>query len=777
MNQNPTQIKTTKTLQPRQRWEMEITAAQKDKEKFVERAVKTSERYLDERDAITSDQKKFNVFWTNTNIMKSALYSQIPKASVSRKYTDYRDQVARVAALTLERMLQTDLNDPLDNFDAVMKQTVFDRLVPGLGGAWLRLETDTETIPESEGGQISQDSEAWVPGPKGGKDGFPSPGATQDPTSGDPDPVGEAVPLKRIKEQRVAVDYVHWGDLFWSPCRVWAERRWVARRTFLSYDQLKDRFGEAKAKLTSFKVKTYKDNDGGKSNDKLSHDILERATVYEIWDREKRQCVWYSPDCTEILDTKDDYLNLTSFEPCPMPLFANVTNDCLMPRPDFYMVQDQYYELDQLNMRISKINESIKVLGVYAKQDGVNLSNMLGAAENTLIPVENWAIFAEKGGVEGAISWLPLDTIVAAQERLMRAREEVKAQIYELTGISDIVRGASKASETLGAQEIKAQFASVRIKDLQDEVARFATDILRIKAEIQVKHFTPDIIIRKSGITQTDNDEYIVDAIALLKSEDGFKWRIKIQPGSMAQADYAMEKKDSIEFLSATSSFMGQALPMTQTIPETKPIIIGLLKWAISKFHNASDIEGMLDKQLDAIANKPAPPPQPDPKIQAAQMKAQQDQQKMQADMAMEEKRFELESQSKQMDMAMKQQDMTFAQQKAELERQMMETKLHFEMLAKKMELEFSEKKFGQEMMADQMKTVAQLRGQEQKNELQMAQGQQQLELSERQGEQALEQGAAAGEQKLELNAKAAEQAAAQKPEQAKPKAKPRSKK
>ena len=749
-----TQIKEISKLTPYQRWEAEIAASKKDRERFVERAKKTTDRYLDERDAIDADKKKFNVFWTNTNIMKSALYSQIPKASVSRKYSDYRDQVARVAALTLERMLQTDLNDPLDKFDGVMRQTVFDRLVPGFGAAWLRLETDTEDIPESEGGQLSQDSDANVPGPKGDSEGFPVPAAEQHATSTDPEPVGQAVPLKKIKDQRVAVDYVHWEDFFWSPCRVWAERRWVARRVYMTYDEVKRRFGEDKAKLTSFGVKTYKDANGRET--KLDRDIMERAEIYEIWDRQERKCNWWSPGCPEMLDTKDDYLHLQSFEPCPMPMFANLTNDCLMPRPDFYMVQDQYYELDQLNARISKLNDAMKVVGVYAKQEGVNLSNMLGSVENTLIPVDNWALFAEKGGVEGVISWLPLDQVVLAHARLMEAREQVKAQIYELTGISDIVRGASKASETLGAQEIKAQFASVRIKDLQDEVARFATDILIIKAEIQVKHFSIDMFIRKSGILQTDNDEFVTDALTLLKSEEGFKWRIKIQPGSMAQADYAMEKKDSIEFLSATSSFMGQALPMTMQIPETKPIILGLLKWAISKFHNASDIEGMLDKQLDAMIGKPPPPPPVDPKIQAAQMKAQQDQQKMQQDMQMEQQRFGMEREKFGMEMQAKQQEMTFAERKFELEKQMLETKLHMEALQKQMDLNFSEKKFEHEMVADQMKTVADLRGQEQKNQLQMAQGEQQLELSKAQGEQALEQGAAAGEQKLELDRKAA---------------------
>lgn len=737
-----TNIKDPNTLDPRQRWEAEIAASKKEKEDFCKRAEETTKRFLDDRNAYDADKKKFNVFWANTNIMKSALYSQIPKASVARKYTDYRDDVARVAALVLERTLQTDLNDPLDNFNGVMKQAVFDRLVPGLATAWLRLETDTEDIPESEGGQISDDTSSLVPGPAGSSDGFPLEKATTQEDASQP-----AQPLKKIKEQRVAIDYVHWRDFFWSPCRTWAERRWVARGVPMSYPKFVKRFGEDLAKLTSFSTNpTKRDTD---TQVKIDQNIVEQVYVYEIWDREERKCIWYTPSCPKILDSKPDYLNLTVFEPCPEPMFANVTNDKLVPRPDFYMVQDQYYELDQLNGRISKINEAIKVVGVYDKGNYTNMSNMLGSAENTLIPVDNWAMFAEKGGLAGAVSWLPLADIINAQDRLMRAREEVKAQIYELTGISDIVRGASKASETLGAQEIKAQFASVRIKDLQDEVARFAGDILRIKAEIQVKHFDPLILIEKSGIRFTDNDPYIVDAIALLKSEQGFNWRVKIQPGSMAQADYALEKKDAIEFMSAASSFIGQAMPMAAQMPEIKPVILGLFKWGIARFHNASDIEGMIDKQLSLMENKPPAPPPVDPKIQAAQLKAQTDKQKADQDAAAKQQDMQIQREKSQMEIAQKQQEMTFAERMAEMELQMMAAKMHLEKLSKEMELQFSERKFQQEAEQNKLKGAIEIQGQQNDMALQQAAAQQNLELNAQKGQQELEQGAQSHEQSL----------------------------
>jgi len=269
---------------------------------------------------------------------------------------------------------------------------------------------------------------------------------------------------------------------------------------------------------------------------------VKQAVVYEIWDRSKKQVVWWSKGYKEILDTKDDPLKLVGFEPCPTPMLANITTSNTMPRPDYYMIQDQYTELDTLNNRISMLLQACKVVGVY-DQSAVGIQRMLNEGfDNQLIPVDNWAMFAEKGGLKGNIDWLPLDVVVAALTQLIQNRELIKAQIYELTGISDIVRGATKASETLGAQEIKSKFASISIKKRQDEVARFAAEILRIKAEIQVKHFDDAILVKKSNIAATgaDNLRFADAALALLHRDDGFEWRVEVTADSIAQADYAM---------------------------------------------------------------------------------------------------------------------------------------------------------------------------------------------------------------------------------------------
>lgn len=694
-------------LTPYARWTTEINYAEKELNKFLERGRRVIRRYVDERDAMSSADKWFNLFHANTNIMKSALYAKIPQPEVKRKWDDYQDDLARVAAQILQRCISPDKDDPRDLFDAVMKHAVEDRLLPGLGTAWLRLETDTEEAeisisgydqgsygtPQPNAGfptDVAPDEQAALagampppaappggppmggPGPAAGP-GMPpaAPGQPPQPQAAQPQPPApppppppQVIKYQRITDQRVCVDYVFWEDFLWSPCRVWEERRWTARIVYMDRVELKKRFGDEIGEKVplNFRPTALNQTPQGITP---KNEAVQRARVYEIWDRVKRQIHWWCKDYPQLLDTKEDFLKLIGFEPCPKPMFANITTSNTTPRPDFYLVQDQYTELDTINNRISMLVQACKVVGVYDRAaEGVQRM-LLEGTDNTLIPVDNWAMFSEKGGVKGQVDWLPLEQIINALQRLYEAREAIKAQIYELTGIADIIRGASKASETLGAQQIKAKFASVRIQDVQDEVAAFASQILRIKAEIMCKHFEAGLLIRKSNVLRTDDAQMADQAVALLQSEEGFEWRITVTSDQLAQADYAMEKEDRIELLTTTSGYMEKGAALIQMMPAAAPLVVGMLKWAVSGFRGARDIEGMLDRQLDVLLKTP-PQEKPDPEQQKAEMEMKTAQQKAQLDSQSKQQDMAIKKQMAQMDMQMKQMDLMFKQKELE---------------------------------------------------------------------------------------------------------------
>lgn len=658
-------------MSPFKRWQTELDYSHKELKKFHNRGRRVVRRYLDDRDAVNANDKWFNLFHANTKILRAALYAQLPQPTVKRKYLDYADQVARVAANILQRVITPDADDPRDLFDATMRGVVFDRLVAGLGTAWLRIETETEERELSLESTVDTGETAGEVFPNMGFETGPAPDqqagqqAQQQPQPGQP----TVLKYTAITAQHVVIDYVYWEDLAWSPCRTWEERRWVARRVYMQRDELVKRFGEkiGKAIPLNSRPKMLRSEMGPQITPE--HQVVAMAEVWEIWDRTTRKIIWFCRDYPQLLDEKEDFLQLIGFEPCPKPLLANVSTSNTVPRPDYYMTQDQYMELDTVNDRISRLIQACKVAGVYDSSASGIQRLLQEGTDNILIPVDNWALFAEKGGVKGQIDWLPLDQVLVALKGLYDSRESIKQQVYELTGISDIVRGATKASETLGAQQLKAQFASVRIKDLQDEVAQFAASILRIKAELMVKHFDPDILMRMSNAEHFDQvDQQLVPAaISLLKSEEGFEWRIEVTSDQLAQADYAAQKQDRVELLTSVGQYMSQIQGAVQAAPQLVPLFVQMLKWAVAGFKGAREIEGFIDQQLDSMLkmmqeaqNQPPQPPKPSP----AEMQAQ-------ADAELKQKEFQLNAAARQQEMQFKQQEHAFDMQSKQQQSQL----------------------------------------------------------------------------------------------------------
>lgn len=647
------------------RWKEEIAHAEKELENFRKTGRNVVRRFKDERDAVDTAERKFNIFTANVGIMQSSLYANIPKVKVSRRFGQSNDDVARVASIMLQNAILQDIDEPECDFDQVMRDAVEDRLVPGLGQAWLRLETDTEE---------KELEEQW------------------DTVTGEV--IQEASTYEVVSRQEVMIDHVFWEDFLYSPCRTWKERRWVARRVYMDQDALVARFGEEKGKAIPL---DYNPKTGSENSNSPKNEALQKAIIYEIWDRQGRKVLWLCKSYPELLDEVEDPLGLEDFEPCPKPLFALTTTSNCVPVSDFYLTQDQYNELDIINNRITLLVQACKVVGVY-DQSATGVQRMLqSGSENTLIPVDNWAMFAEKGGIKGAVDWLPLEVVVTALEKLRQARDDIKGQIYELTGISDVVRGNTKASETLGAQNLKAQFAGVRIQKLQNEVARFAQSILRLKAEMICKHFVPEQIVRLANMAHYAdgaNGPLVQEAVALLKGDhEEFEWRINVQADSLAQADAATEKSDKVEFTNAVATFLQSAATTMKAIPESAPIVFETLKYAISGFKGAQELEGVIDQTLAKImekVNNPPPPP-PNPAVEKAKV-----------DMQVKQQDAAIKGQQGQQEMAIKGQELQMKQQEHQQE-------LAFSQQSHQQEMQQDNQQFAQQMAQDEAKARMQM--------------------------------------------------------------------
>jgi F0F1-type ATP synthase membrane subunit b/b' len=564
------------------------------------------------------------VLWSNIQTVLPALYGRTPRAQVERRWKD-KDPVSRTAATILERALQYEI-DHYGDYDFAVKAAVSDRLLCGRGVAWVRFDSKSVETVETPEMQMAEDAAPEM------QEGMTTAEPTVEMYAGKPE----------INLETTPCDYVYWEDFRCTPARTWDEVTWVARRVYMTKDEVIKRFGEEFSDVNLSHVPTGLDDMKSQGVSQGEIDRMKKAEIWEIWCKTSESVYWIAEGYDKLLDHKNDPYGLDGFWPMPKPLYATQTTDQLVPVPDYALYQDQAEELDNLTNRISLLVSAVKVVGVYdASQPSIQ--RMLNeGVDNTLIPVDSWAAFSEKGGIKGTVDFLPINEVMQALNECYQAREAAKQVIYDITGLSDIIRGSSVASETATAQQIKGQYASMRLKRMQHDVAVFASDLLKIKAQMMCDLYSPQNLIEMSGIMGTDDAPYAEQAIMLMKSEPTRSFRIEVASDSLVEMDEQGEKMARTEFLQAFGQAMGQALPIIQQAPEFAPLIGETLQFVVRTFKGGRQLENALEMAIEK--GKEPKPEQPNPEM----MKMQQEQQAQQAQMMAEQQKAQIAQQLEQ---------------------------------------------------------------------------------------------------------------------------------
>lgn len=661
------------------RWNAEFAAARPVVKKWHKEGDKVTRSFLG-KDGNTPDEGgvadinyRLNLFHANVTTLMAMLYGNTPKVEVDRSFADAKDDIGRVAAQMATRVLQQDIQAPGSTVINVLRNALEDRLLPGMGSARCKYDytskiTTTPAILHEETGEE----------------------------------LAPAVDEEEITKEWVEIIYTHWKDILWSPCRTYDELRWKAYRSYMYYDQLEKRFGEdvaCKIPLGSKGPFAPADSD---SRD-IDADPRQQAEVWEIWSKDDRKVFWYVEGYTQILAEEADPLKLRQFWPDPPPMIANVTTSRYIPRSDYAIAQDLYIQINELETRIAILTRACKCVGVYdKKQEGIKRV-FNEAIENDLIPVDNWAAFAEAGGVKGVIDWVPIEAVAAVIQVLSEKQNNKIQQLYEVTGMSDILRGVAQKYEAAATSEAKAQFASIRVQSLQDEFARFAGDLQSIKLEIMQRHFDPYCFREQSNVDATPDAQFADQAIELLKDPDKAQWRIKVRPETLAQADYAQLQETRMKYITGVSTFMQSAAPLAQLDKKIVPVLLELLQWGLAGFKGSNEIEGVMDRAITtftAQANQPEQP-KPDPAMEKIKAEMEMAKQEHAAKMQQDQQKFQLEMTEMQQEAQLKREE---AQAKMEQEQQ----KFALEMKEMLMEFQMKMQEMNQEIRMEREKQAAQ---------------------------------------------------------------------
>ncbi len=622
-------------------WLANIEFAEKKVKQWRARGAQIIRRYKNKKQEISSSaptvavgQKRMNFVWANVQTQKPILYAQTPKPNVTRRNKD-KDPVGRWAAIVLERVLANTLD--MQDFDHVLNQDVENLLLPGYACSMV------EYIPTVEADQVG-----W---------------------------------------QEARLRYVHWKDQLTNPARYWQEVWWWAYVSYLTRDEVRKAYGGKIATSIVLDHKASKDAD----------DSMSKATVWCIWDSKQKKVIHISTGYQAgPLGVYDAPVNFEGFFPIPRPLFATTATDSIIPVPDLDQYQDQVDEIDLLTQRIYVLCRSLRVRGLYPA-DMASVKQMMDNANDAdMIPIENWAMLGERGGANNLIAYFPIDQVAKTLEWCYSSRTQCIQAMYEVTGISDIIRGQSDPNETLGAQQLKSQFSGVRVRERQRDVQRYIRQILLHMSSIIGQHFEQPVIQKMSGVPlltekqkamtqqamqawqqfaqqqqqyqQTQQTQQQLEqthpgmmvaglppqppgipqpppeavealkepsweqVMQLLRDEKLRGFVVDVETDSTIEADQMQQQQKAEQFLTAVTQYCAAWAQILPIAPELSELSGEMLISAARLFKMGDTLETAIEEAVEAMEKKAGQPQPPNPQMQADQAKSQAMVMKAQAD-------------------------------------------------------------------------------------------------------------------------------------------------
>ena len=591
-------------------WMEEIEDSRKREKEFRKEGREIQDIYANEK------KTPFNILYSNTETLLPALFSEVPRPVVQRRYKDKDPQgraVSQAAQRMLEYLVDTDVDD-YDKFDASITSATLDGLLPGRGVTSVKYDSTDDPADD------------W---------------------------------------ETACTDSKKWDRVYFGYANKWSKVPWIAYEEYLDKEEATRLFGSKANKLKYTEGEETDEDEFKEENENKGY--RKTAQVYQIWDKSDRQIKYIANQYKDdFLSVEDDPLNLTGFFNCPKPIqFVEKSND-LLPTALYKLYENQARELNRIQSRLNRVIEAIKVRGCYSGALGEEIEQILKEEDNALVPTDKSSMLAE-GGLDQNIWFLPFAELVAVAQQLMQARESCKQVIYEVTGISDIIRGQSKASETLGAQKIKESWGTMRLKRLQKEVQRYALDTMRLILDVAVNKFSESSWVKMTGLPystteQREQAQQIVeiarmnqmnpqdptiqqamqvlqmpnwgDVLKILKDNYSRSYRIDIETNSTLDVEATEDKALVGDFMNAMAQFMNGVAPMVQegVMPfnAAKSMMLAIVK----RYRFGREVEDELNQMQE-------PKPQQDPEQEKAVKEFQQAQKKFSQEKVQAEKQFE----------------------------------------------------------------------------------------------------------------------------------------
>lgn len=505
----------------------------------------------------TPDTKvRFNILHSNVETIVPAIYNSTPEPDIRTRWINQTqaNELAKETGRVLERSIKVQIDD--NGLDEEVEMMAQDAYAVGRGILRIRFDADVEEEVET------------------------------DPDTGEERVIEDS---SRTVNERLEFESVAWRDFRMGFAQRWSDVPWVAFRHHLSRETMSD--------ITDSDLKEFEDQVGGidayMTNDEREL-CKDHICVWEIWNKSTKTVRFLREADGMIVKTADDPLGLQGFFPMPQPMTPIRLNGSMTPICPFAIYKDLAEELDTISKRIKYITTGLRVRGLFAG-DSATGTRLAEANDNELITLPDPETLSQLVGLDQMIQWWPNDQAVAVLNQLYQNRELTKQAIYEITGIADIVRGQTDPQETLGAQEIKTQWGSLRIQKMQRGVQRIVRDTFCICAELIAQHFTPETLQLMTGLEITPQMQQLLDMPVLRH------YRVDVESDSTIRADLTKARGEMSEFLNGTAQFFAAMAPIVQDQPETAPALAEIYGAFARHFKLGKQPEDALEQLIEQV--------------------------------------------------------------------------------------------------------------------------------------------------------------------------------
>lgn len=527
----------------------------------------------------------YNVFYSNVEILNANLCISNPKPDIQRRFLKRleKDKLKSNTYAMVAKVLNGAVEFVCDvsDLDEQLSIAVKNSVINGRGILWLDYEPTIET-----------------------------------------NKLGE----EYVSDREIRIESLNPQEFLYSSAEKEKDIWWVARRHLLSREDIKRRFGYSPTEPEL----QFKQEDETQ---------LKRGEVWEIWDKNsrKRAFILLSDVRQKFLEVVDDPYKLDGFFPCDTLEF--VTN-YTTPIPEYMIYRKQADLLEVVCKKAAQVEDEVKYVTLIGSQDK-GIAQRITAAQNgdvLSIPTDNMV-----GAAESLIATTPVDKAILLLEHLQVEKEKLKQNIYDITGISDIMRGATDSQETATAQKIKGLFGSLRFQTRQKKVQNFRKNIYKLIAEIIAEHYDEQtlsemtctylptdedkmniVLAQKQGLASQDQLNELTeptwaDVMYILRNDKLRNYTVDIETVATAFDDL---EQQNAAIKDLTNLYLSMVQYSDSLSPATLKGFIPLIKMNLSSVKISSAVGNQLEEAIESAykeAEEEAQVQQPNPDLMKIQ--------------------------------------------------------------------------------------------------------------------------------------------------------------